>query len=1001
MKTLKKTLCMVLAVVMVVGVLILPASADDAADKAKAQKAAYETLEDYGIMHGRDGGAAALDEYVRRDEVATIVYRILTGDTSEDGKMAGNYKAAAKNFTDVATTNWAAGFIGYTAESKIFSGRAGNAFDPTANVRGDELVKVMLRCLGYGAEDEYTGEGWNTRALYTAQEIGMLKGIDEQMDQPITRGAVAQIVANAIKLPMAVYYNGTYSSYRDVSGRPVAPNTPGATPNPALVAYNDNKGDVKYDDWGAPYYEYTPTISFNHVYGAEAKKLDKVTEKLAPKGEYFVATTECDICEDGGIEKTASLVEYINGTKQAANHDIQATDNVGTVGAQGQWTRTFDVDGKDGIDLVVRVDTLLAQVVEVTKEEKDPAGHIKVAATMGLSVYVDTDNDPTDDDVNYVVAGNDYKKGDFILLRAVATNATTLSVDKDSKLGTYYEIIGAAPQFPGAQTTIWYNTASHVIDGKTYPDNNRLHLDKAKTTGGNYVWFTDGNGNIIGSVDAEAAPASYAILKNMIWKTGNPGHAEATLLYMDGTEATVTVASIDGDNKSSASTAFASWTTTDATPTATDGSNTTVKFNGTTKGTAYVSDEGSLNTMYNGYALYAVTVKSNGSVNLKSEKVTYITDGTLKAKDFVIKADTIYASDNTVIVYKDVDGSKVTYTRVVGKDNIIARTAAKLFYVDANGDKVAEYVYVVDGTETSATRSHLVAALTDKYSKGLYDGDAIYTLDKAFVGGKEVPAGTIYSATETYITALTDNVGSLYWVKETTDAITTDPSTTKVTTAGNTIAAGTAPSAYSEEAVYLLDKAVKVSVSGGILSIDKIGSSTATKSNVVMAVSDLKTVYGADKAALADVEWSKVNAYVVVKDSVVTDLYILPIPEPAENPSGGTPSTIKLEGGFTVELTTDGVTAKFKVHADSDTAAKAAKWKAVTKIEQLFATGYTEVTTNTTTIDMSSKTDYSSDGVSVYDGTLFDGSNYRVTCSLYADDKLVGTATATGIPTTP
>ncbi len=990
MKTLKKTLCMVLAVVMVVGVLILPASADDAADKAKAQEADYKTLTTYGIMHGRDGGAAALDEYVRRDEIATIVYRILTGDTSEDGKMAGNYKAAAKNFTDVATTNWAAGFIGYTAESKIFSGREGNKFDPTANVRGDELVKVMLRCLGYGAEDEYTGEGWNTRALYTAQEIGMLKGIDEQMDQPITRGAVAQIVANAIKLPMAVYYNGTYSSYRDVSGRPVAPNTPGATPNPALVAYNDNKGDVKYDDWGAPYYEYTPTISFNHVYGAEAKKLDKVTEKLAPKGEYFVATTECDICEDGGIDKSASLVEYLNGFEKEEALKVQATDTVGTVGAQGQWTRTFDVDGKDGIDLVVRVDTLLAKVVEVTKEEKDPAGHIKVEASMGLYVYTTTDNNPSNDTTaNYVVAGNDYKKGDFILLRAVATNATTLSVDKDSKLGTYYEIIGAAPQFPGAQTTIWYNSASHVIDGKTYPDNNRLHLDVAQTTGGNYVWFTDGNGNIIGSVKAEAAPASYAILKNMIWKTGNPGHAEATLLYMDGTEATVTVASIDGGANP-----YVATTVDDATPTATDGSAQEVQFN---TGKAYVSDEGSLNGMYKGYALYAVTVKSDGSVKLDAAEYKG-SDTQLKAKDIKLittSGSEKYVSDNTVFIYKNDDGS---YTRVVGKDNIIGRTDPHIFYVDTNTDNVAEYVYVASGDPTSETLSHLVAALTGKYTKGLYEGDEIWTLDKAFVGGKEVATGTIYADKEDHIKTLAQHVGELYWVDYTSGAVKNE-NPTAVDTTGHKLDATGAPSSYdTDDAVYRLADDVTISVSGGIISINKIGS---TKTNIVMAASDLKTVYGADKAALADVEWSKVNAYAVVKKGVVTDLYIFAKPDQANNPSGGTPSTIKLDGDFTVELTTDGVTAKFKVHDDSATAAKAAKWKAVTKIEQLFATGYTEVTTNTTTIDMSNKTDYSSDGVSVYGGTLFDGSNYRVTCSLYADEKLVGTATATGIPTTP
>ena len=40
---------------------------------------------------------------------------------------------------------------------------------------------------------------------------------------------------------------------------------------------------------------------------------------------------------------------------------------------------------------------------------------------------------------------------------------------------------------------------------------------------------------------------NYAVLKDLTWITGTPGYAQATLVYMDGSEETVTVNAIDGD----------------------------------------------------------------------------------------------------------------------------------------------------------------------------------------------------------------------------------------------------------------------------------------------------------------------------------------------------------------------------------------------------------------------------------------------------------------------
>ena len=107
------------------------------------------------------------------------------------------------------------------------------------------------------------------------------------------------------------------------------------------------------------------------------------------------------------------------------------------------------------------------------------------------------------------------------------------------------EIVSAAESFVGAQTTIHYNADTHTINGTEYNDAYKFFRDDAGVTEDyNFTWYLDQYGNVIG---ATGITSNYAVLKDMIWVNGgrDGGYAEATLVYMDGTEATVTVDSID------------------------------------------------------------------------------------------------------------------------------------------------------------------------------------------------------------------------------------------------------------------------------------------------------------------------------------------------------------------------------------------------------------------------------------------------------------------------
>ena len=909
MKTLKKTLCLVLAVVMVVGVLVLPANAATTTAADADATAAFNTLNEYGVMYGVDANnTPALSKNINRQDMAAIIYRFMTGDTAD--KYVANYAPSANDFADSATfATWAKGYIGYVGSKGIFKGDNNGNFKPTEEIKGDDVLTVLLRCIGYGQNGEFTGANYAANAKAQAADINLFGGaedyvnVPEDMSKVINRGAVAKLTFNAIQAPMAVVYNGTYSVYQDNQGRPSAPNA-GATLNPSLVTYNDGKSAMKFDKWGAPYYEYAPTIKFNSSYNAAEKKLAKYIEKVAPLGEYWVPTTECDIAYDGKLTGNTTLNTFTNGAGNTDTQYIQPTDTIGTVGAQGQWIRTFDTidnDNKTVIDRIVYVDTLLAQVVEVTKEEKDPAGHIKESASLGLYVYTTTDNDPTDDTTaNYDIAGNDYKKGDFILLRAVAKADGSLADSIAADGSANYEVLGLAPSFTGEQTTIWYNQASHIIDTKTYPDNNRYNLDVAQNNGGTYVWFTDGQGNVIGSIDPPAAPASYAILTSMIWKTGNPGHAEATLLYMDGTTKTVTVASLQGEDDDDAWNEFGDGTAAAYSPLATDGSVSTPKFEEVSAGSpavryAYVSDEGRHNGMYQGYALYRVTETAAGVVLTAT---TFVGDANAQVQNkgtVINSASNVYVDDATVFYVRKVNPvTGITYDSYVGKDNVPSftndsSTTLTLFYV-ADTNMVAKYVYINQGTETTAGLSRLVAALSPTYSNGLYNGAPSYTLNSAFVGDKAVGAGVINASTDTNIQTLAENYNELYFVTYSNGLVT---GIKVVPDVGLQVddPAGADATATTTKNLYKLT-AMTYKANGTLIANYGDGTATETVGQSWNLNLDSVKVYGKTKDQIKDLVFADVNAYAVVdgtNGNALLALYIFDkrpddIPEPGPAP---------------------------------------------------------------------------------------------------------------------
>ncbi|MGN1004407.1 MAG: hypothetical protein ACI4O5_06160, partial [Oscillospiraceae bacterium] len=581
---------------------------------------------------------------------------------------------------------------------------------------------------------------------------------------------------------------------------------------------------TKTDEWGRPYYGWT------------YKTGDKATYFVEEHLTYYTAVTECQIAADAKLKKDTVYTVYTNGADNETKYNVQPTDTVGKLGAQGRLTEVYD-------DRIVMIDTLLATVEDVSTVKYDAAGHIKTYAKLTLKVYDDAT--PTtlveESSTNW-----EYTKGQVLLVSAVQDDSSQVVKATGKDYAEYIEIQGVADSVVGTQTTIWVLANQHTINGTTYYDNNRLALNQAGTDSTkNYNWYFDAQGNVIGS---KAIPATYTygILKNMIWNVGTPGYATATLIDpATGAETTVTVNTLDG-----AQGTFTGWANETYTPSYTVDLSKLGFVDA--DDTAYVSNDSIYNGVYNGFGLYRVETLANGKVNLDGYNVIsyrHATTITTNATYFVGEGGhNVYVDDATVFTVRVSDGKGgYTYQQYVGKGNVPSFEAGtvRAFYVDTDvvADGIADYVYIKEGTMTNAGRAFVVA--TAPTYKTMYEGSIQYDyLVNSIVGTEAKVDAVKATSASSYVRNLSARVDVPHYVTYGVDGAlaTIDPfDTTAENAYGSTYYVKLANPGYSETTL-LYNKT----------AVDTPSYNTSRA-----------TVVG-DYTSLDDVTvWANVNVYVV------------------------------------------------------------------------------------------------------------------------------------------
>lgn len=160
-------------------------------------------LNSFGIFEGYSDGSFAPENKVTRAEFAYNAAKLF-GD--------GIIKESSNPFSDVEDNYWAKDAIASLHRLGIVSGSNGEFF-PKNEITLGEAAKILLSVLKYDLYAESKG-GFPAGYITVANETGLLKSVKGTNDSHLTREAAAQLMFNALEMPVQKY-NAVYEPDKD------------------------------------------------------------------------------------------------------------------------------------------------------------------------------------------------------------------------------------------------------------------------------------------------------------------------------------------------------------------------------------------------------------------------------------------------------------------------------------------------------------------------------------------------------------------------------------------------------------------------------------------------------------------------------------------------------------------------------------------------------------------------------------------------------------------
>ena len=152
---------------------------------------AVEVLSGLGIVSGYSDGSYHPDDALTRAQFCKLA--ILTEGHGDQAKGS----AYRTRFSDVPGGGWAAPYINLACEEGLVAGYGDGRFGPDDPVTVGQAVTVVLRLLGYTAEE--IGPFWPEDYLNKAGALGLLDGLPADGGAGLTRGDAALLLYRVLR----------------------------------------------------------------------------------------------------------------------------------------------------------------------------------------------------------------------------------------------------------------------------------------------------------------------------------------------------------------------------------------------------------------------------------------------------------------------------------------------------------------------------------------------------------------------------------------------------------------------------------------------------------------------------------------------------------------------------------------------------------------------------------------------------------------------------------
>ncbi|MFQ8572003.1 MAG: S-layer homology domain-containing protein [Oscillospiraceae bacterium] len=632
----KKLLALVLALVMSMSLVTISNAAFKDADKID-YKEAVDVMNAVGVFIGDEKGNFNAKENLTREQAAKIIAYLELGSKAADALPGG------ATFTDVASTRWSAGFVGYCAQAGVVNGVGNSKFDPAGQLTALQFGKMLLVELGYDAKAAgMVGTDWAINTSKLMAKAKLMDKIDGSVNQVLTREKAAQMTLNALKAPTVEYT--TKGSSISVNGAEINLGASVAKYETSTVAKDQNISKEKLTSG-----EYTVELGEKLYKDLKKNSTTDAFERPATEwmlkaksiGTYadaadlsYTATVEIGtIYSDLGLSKgidDSKVTYYEDGRNLSSSwtQDIVKGSKV-EKGGNGTLLEVYYNDDAESLT-VIAINTYVGKITASYKASTTKDAYVTFTAKTGAGSSYETDDSYSKDDIvlyTYSSKAGDAGVKSMALAEKVTGKMNGFTAAKNVTVDgtTYKKSANGTPITPGMNTSVGKDVS--------------VYLDQY-----GYAAFVDADDTL-----------QYAVI--LAYEKGSRlESARAKLLFTDGTTKKVDVKALK-------------------------------KNDGTTVTPVNLADYASANSDLNQYDVVSYTVNSDEEYTLTlaadardavvgSAKITKgipSLAGTVSGNWYNVgttNGDVLYANGKTTFLVIDESGTDTTYTSYTGIANV-------------------------------------------------------------------------------------------------------------------------------------------------------------------------------------------------------------------------------------------------------------------------------------------------------------------------------------------